>query len=54
MDVEDKNNQQFVKAFNIGPVPTIVYLDKNGNVSSTMIGKTTFVNFAKGINGITQ
>jgi alpha-beta hydrolase superfamily lysophospholipase/thiol-disulfide isomerase/thioredoxin len=54
VDVEDKDSAPLLKAFNVGPVPTIVYLEKSGKVSSTMIGRTSFINFAKGISGITQ
>ena len=52
IDVEDHKNDEIIKAFNVGPVPTVVYLDSRGNVSSTSIGRTSFANFAKGISGI--
>ncbi len=52
VDVEDHKNDDIVKAFNVGPVPTVVYLDSSGKVVSTSIGRTSFANFAKGISGI--
>ncbi|HEY9718786.1 MAG TPA: alpha/beta fold hydrolase [Trichormus sp.] len=52
VDVEDHKNDEIVKAFSIGPVPTVVYLDSSGKVVSTSIGRTSFANFAKGISGI--
>jgi thioredoxin-like negative regulator of GroEL len=52
VDVEDHKNDDIIKAFNVGPVPTFVYLDSTGKVVSTAIGRTSFANFAKGISGI--
>lgn len=54
VDVEDHKNDDIVKAFNVGPIPTVVYLDSAGKVVSTSIGRTSFANFAKGISGIVR
>jgi len=52
IDVEDHKNDEIIKTFNVGPVPTVVYIDSTGRVTSTSIGRTSFINFAKGISGI--
>ena len=54
VDVDDPSSAALLKLFKIGPIPTIVYLDKNGNVASETIGQTSFINFAKGINTIVR
>jgi acylglycerol lipase len=52
VDVDDPSNAALVKLFNVGPIPTIIYLEKDGTVASETIGQTGFINFAKGISGI--
>jgi hypothetical protein len=36
----------------VGPIPTFVYLSGDGQVVSTKIGETTFLNFAQGVSTI--
>lgn len=52
VDVEDKTKSDLVKTFSVGPVPTVVFLDRDGSIASTSIGRTSFINFAKGISTI--
>lgn len=52
VDVEDKNNDALVKALNVGPIPTTVYLQADGTVASTQIGRQTAVNFNAGVRTI--
>jgi len=52
INVEDPASQSTVKSLNVGPIPTFVYLSADGQVASTSIGRTTFLNFAKGVSTI--
>jgi len=52
LNVNDTNSQELVKQFNVGTIPTVVFLNANGSVSSTLIGETQFANIAKGLAGI--
>ncbi len=52
IDVDDSSNDALLKLFKVGPIPTVVYLDRNGIVTSTMIGQTGYINFVKGISAI--
>ncbi len=52
VDVDDSNNAALLKLFKVGPIPTVVYLDRNGRITSTMIGQTNYINFVKGISAI--
>lgn len=52
VDVDDPSNDALLKLFKIGPIPTVVYLDKEGKVASETIGRTSFVNFAKGLSSL--
>ena len=54
IDVEEPTSDGLVKAMKVGPVPTFVFIDRTGRVDSTTIGKSSFINFAKGISGIIQ
>jgi len=47
VDVEDHNNDSLVKTFNVGPIPTLVFLTADGKVAATQIGEQNFVNFAR-------
>jgi thiol-disulfide isomerase/thioredoxin len=49
IDVSDSSNDDIVKAFDVGPVPTVVFLKPDGTISSTIIGQSSFVAIAKGI-----
>jgi alpha-beta hydrolase superfamily lysophospholipase/thiol-disulfide isomerase/thioredoxin len=42
LDVDDSANQELVKKFKVGPIPTMVFLRKDGTLSSTVIGETNF------------
>jgi alpha-beta hydrolase superfamily lysophospholipase/thioredoxin-like negative regulator of GroEL len=54
VDVEDPANHQLVQRFKVGPVPTLVFLAANGNVSSSIVGQTSFVNIAEAISNISS
>ena len=54
IDVADQANKDIIKNFSVGPIPTIVFLDKNGAVTSTLIGESNFVHVAKEVAGIVR
>ena len=54
IDVDDPNNENLVKDFKVGPIPTLIYLKKDGTVASTSIGESGFVNFADGLSAIVR
>jgi acylglycerol lipase len=54
IDVDDRENEDLVKNLNIGPIPTCVFVKPNGSVQSTLIGLSSYANFAKSVQGILQ
>lgn len=46
VDVDKEENQDLINQYSVGPIPTFVYLNKDGKVASTIIGQTNFLNFA--------
>lgn len=52
VNVDEESNKSMVKEFNVGPIPTLVFLTANGQVAKTTIGKSDFINFAKNVSGI--
>jgi thioredoxin 1 len=54
VNVEDTANAPLMKVLNVGPVPTFVFLTKDGRQKSSILGETSEVNFALGINGILE
>jgi alpha-beta hydrolase superfamily lysophospholipase/thiol-disulfide isomerase/thioredoxin len=54
VDVDDPKNLKLLKDFKIGPIPTLIYLKRDGSVASTSIGETSFVNFADGLSNLVR
>ena len=54
IDVDDPKNQDLVKDFKVGPIPTLIYLKKDGTIASTSIGESGFVNFADGLSALVR
>lgn len=52
LNVNDASNSSLITQFNVGTIPTVVFLNANGSVSSTLIGRSQFANIAKGLAGI--
>ncbi len=52
VNIDDPNNKNLVSQFNIGPIPTFVFLTAEGNVAKTRIGMSSFLDFAKNITTI--
>jgi thiol-disulfide isomerase/thioredoxin len=54
IDVDDPKNQSLVKDFKVGPIPTLIYLKKDGNIASTSIGESGFANFADSLSALVR
>jgi alpha-beta hydrolase superfamily lysophospholipase/thioredoxin-like negative regulator of GroEL len=54
VDVTDSDNDGLVKAFDVGPIPTMVFLKANGNIYSTAIGQTDYASVSQSIAGLLQ
>lgn len=52
VNIEDPNYKNLVKDYNIGPVPTFVYLTLDGNVAKTSVGMSSIPEFAKNLETI--
>lgn len=49
INVADAQNADLVKSFDVGPVPTLVFLKPNGYITSTMIGQSSPVAVGQGV-----
>ena len=49
VNIEDAQQSALVKACSIGPIPTFVFVSRNGTIGSTSIGMNNFTGFAKQI-----
>jgi len=47
LDIDDMKNHQLSQAYAVAPIPTCVFLNRDGSVNSTLIGGCQFVNFEK-------
>ncbi|MBS1956551.1 MAG: alpha/beta fold hydrolase [Cyanobacteria bacterium SZAS-4] len=52
VNIDDHNSKNLVSQFNVGPIPTFVFLTAEGNVAKTRIGMSSFLDFAKNITTI--
>ncbi|MBX9692693.1 MAG: alpha/beta fold hydrolase [Cyanobacteria bacterium] len=54
VNIEDSASDPLVDKFNIGPIPTVVFVAPNGKVGSTIIGESTYNNYEQALKSITQ
>lgn len=52
IDIDDPNNQELVKQYNIGATPTTIFIDSNGNVMDYAVGKVDKANFLQMLHKI--
>ncbi len=50
VNVDEQSSKALVKDFNVGPIPTFVFLTADGNRTKTTIGTSSFVDFAKNVS----
>lgn len=52
LNVDDKTNAALVKYFNIGPIPSFVFLRDDGTVSATIIGRATMQSISREVKNL--
>ena len=45
VNIEDSDSQALIDQFKVGPIPTVVFVQADGTVSSTIIGASSFANY---------
>lgn len=54
VDIENPSYDALVEQFKVGPIPTVVFVAPSGEVSSTIIGESTFANYEAAVRKIIQ
>ncbi len=54
VNIEDSANDQLADKFKIGPIPTVVFVAPTGRVGQTIIGESTYNNYARALDAVTQ
>jgi thiol-disulfide isomerase/thioredoxin len=52
VNIEDSAHDSLADKFNVGPIPTVVFLAPDGQVSSTIIGESTYGNYEQALQSI--
>ncbi|MFN8552102.1 MAG: alpha/beta fold hydrolase [Candidatus Obscuribacterales bacterium] len=52
VDIDTPDGKNLANQFNVGPIPTFVFLTGSGDVAKTRIGMSSFIDFAKNITTI--
>lgn len=54
VNIEDATSDPLIDQFKVGPIPTVVFVAPNGQVSSTIIGSSSTANYEQAIKGIAR
>jgi alpha-beta hydrolase superfamily lysophospholipase len=54
VDIENAGSETLVDQFNVGPIPTVVFVAPNGKVASTIIGESDYNNYDQAFRSIAQ
>jgi acylglycerol lipase len=54
VNIEDAASDPLVDQYNVGPIPTVVFVTPNGQVQSTIIGESTYNNYEQAFRAITR
>jgi len=54
VDIENPSFDALVEQFKVGPIPTVVFVAPNGQVSSTIIGESTYANYEAAVRKMIQ
>lgn len=54
VNIEDSANDPLTDQFKIGPIPTVVFVAPTGKVGKTIIGESTYNNYAQALDAVTQ
>jgi acylglycerol lipase len=52
VNVENPGADVLINQYKVGPIPTVVFVNPNGQVSSTIIGESAFSNYERAIQAI--
>lgn len=52
LDVDDQANEGLVKYFNTGPIPSFVFLNRDGTISNTTIGRPSYATLSRELKKI--
>lgn len=52
VNIEDATSDPLIDQFKVGPIPTVVFVAPNGQVSSTIIGSSSTANYEQAMKGI--
>lgn len=53
VNVEDAGADVLVDQYKVGPIPTVVFVNQNGQVTSTIIGESGYTNYERALQAIT-
>lgn len=54
VNIEDSANDQLADQFKVGPIPTVVFVAPTGKVGKTIIGESTYNNYAQALDSVTR
>ncbi len=54
VNIEDASSNVLVDQYKIGPIPTVVFVAPNGDVTSAVIGESTYSNYEEALKAIAQ
>lgn len=54
VNIEDSANDALTDKFKVGPIPTVVFVSPTGKVGQTIIGESTFNNYARALDAVNQ
>jgi alpha-beta hydrolase superfamily lysophospholipase/thiol-disulfide isomerase/thioredoxin len=49
VNVEDKGADALIEQYKVGPIPTVVFVSPSGQVSSTIIGESSYANYERAV-----
>jgi thiol-disulfide isomerase/thioredoxin len=49
VNVEDKGSDALIEQYKVGPIPTVVFVTPSGQVSSTIIGESSYSNYERAL-----
>jgi alpha-beta hydrolase superfamily lysophospholipase/thiol-disulfide isomerase/thioredoxin len=54
VNIEDSANDALTDKFKVGPIPTVVFVTPSGKIGQTIIGETTYNNYARALDAVVK
>lgn len=54
VNIEDSANDALTDKFKVGPIPTVVFVTPAGKIGQTIIGETTYNNYARALDAVVK